>query len=113
VKGQSGSVGAEAVAGVRGARAPVTGGVGLWLERRRGRLLRRGVGAERGKSQHGGEEIRPAAARCPLKGGRRGGSGAGGFGGARPMCGGSGESEGGGGGSEHGVGLQRRVWATR
>jgi hypothetical protein len=37
VRGRSGDVGAEAVAGVGGARAPVSGGAGLRLERRQGR----------------------------------------------------------------------------
>jgi hypothetical protein len=55
VRGQSGGGGAEAVAGVEGVGAPVSGGVGLRLERRRGRWLRRSIGAERGKSWRGGE----------------------------------------------------------
>jgi hypothetical protein len=55
VRVQSGGVGAEAVAGVEGVGAPVSGGVGLRLKRRRGRWLRRGIGAERGKSWRGGE----------------------------------------------------------
>jgi hypothetical protein len=97
VRGQSGGVSAEAVAGVGEVRAPVSGGVGLQLEWRRGRWLQHGVRAEREKSWHRGEEIRPAAVGCPFNGGRRGGSGGGwGFGGAWLTRGGSGESEGGG-----------------
>jgi hypothetical protein len=57
VRGRSGGVGAEAAVGVEGAGAPVSGGAGLWLERRRGRWLWHGVGAERGKSWCEGENL--------------------------------------------------------
>jgi hypothetical protein len=55
MRGQSSGVGAEAVAGVEGVGAPVSGGAGLRLKQRRGRWLRHDVVAERGKSWRGGE----------------------------------------------------------
>jgi hypothetical protein len=69
VRGQSGGGGAEAVAGVEGEGAPVSGGVGLRLERRRGRRLWRSVGVERGKITAQGRKFD----RLCFKGERRGG----------------------------------------
>jgi hypothetical protein len=57
VRGRSSGVDVEAVAGIEGAGAPVSGGAGLQLKRRRGRWLRCGVEAERGKSWCRGENL--------------------------------------------------------
>jgi hypothetical protein len=71
VRGWSGGVGAEAVAGVEGAGAPVSGRAGLRLGQRRGRWLWRGVRAER-ENRGVGEKF-DRWLRLHFKGGRRGG----------------------------------------
>jgi hypothetical protein len=72
MRGRSGGVGAEAMAGVEGVGAPVSGGVGLWLERRRGMWRRHSVGAERGKIASRGRKFDRRRRLC-FKGEQRGG----------------------------------------
>jgi hypothetical protein len=96
VRGQSGGVCAEAVAGVGEERAPVSGGAVLRLEAEAGEVaaVRRRTGE--GKSRRGGERARPAVMGSCFRGGGGGVAAEGVFRGARPTRGGSGEEQGAG-----------------
>jgi hypothetical protein len=80
VRGQSGGVGAEAMAGVGDERAPVSGGAVMHLEEeaREVAMVRRQN--DEGESWHRGEETRPAVAGFPFKWGADGVAAEGGLG---------------------------------
>jgi hypothetical protein len=72
VRGQSGGVGAEAVAGVGDERAPVSGGAVMRLEEEAREVATMRRQNEEGESWRGGEQTRPVAAGFAFKWGADG-----------------------------------------
>jgi hypothetical protein len=66
VRGRSGSIGAEAVAGVGEERAPVSGGAVLRLEAEAREVAAARCESGEGEPWLGGERTRPATTRVPF-----------------------------------------------